>query len=636
MAGGQREGPAMTARRIISTAAAYPSRILSAAMEAVDDDPPPPTDTALYIDEDMDELQRVEHFSLHGTALQKEVFVSEIASCAESLPVEVTLASIVPLIPIVAEDPSDKVRAALARQIPRLSRYLATHGGDGRAADASAEGRDAAYAAVVDVLLPAIQTLITGAAASEPAGSRFLLCPHVTEAACEALVELTACLRPDDVGAKALCLVLCLAHDDAEELNRAVAASLLGDLADVMGPELCAQVRLWSASRSCVPRTRPLTSAALNPPPSGVQFVLPEIISLTYDPGFKVRKGAAQKLPPVAAVVGVASAPRVLEAFRALCADDVWGVRKAAAEGLAGLAACTPDADRAASVLPLVDALQSDASKWVRLAAHQALGPLIASLPSGDVTAPLLEHFCDLATSGAQVAGTTQVEASETALVLAQYFPAVAHVAPAEHWPLLAPCFSALVVHDNWKIRRTLACSLHATARLLHGRFGADAVEAAVLPALGHFLQDLDEVKTGALSHLSSTLAFVPRGARSAYLGALADVQADADNWRFRGLLAAQLGALSALYPPEALRSIILPLAMALCTDGVAAVRDEARLQFGEVLCSLVMSVRAARRGGGGGEGGRAGMAGPGVVRLARSQPTSPLHAHGHPWGWAG
>jgi serine/threonine-protein phosphatase 4 regulatory subunit 1 len=65
------------------------------------------------------------------------------------------------------------------------------------------------------------------------------------------------------------------------------------------------------------------------------QFVIPEVVSLSEDPLFRVRKAVALNLDGLFRTVDAAVLnDRLLPAFVKLSKDEVWGVRKACAESL--------------------------------------------------------------------------------------------------------------------------------------------------------------------------------------------------------------------------------------------------------------------------------------------------------------
>ena len=166
--------------------------------------------------------------------------------------------------------------------------------------EASPGAATTAYQCVLSEIVPLLSDLMAAGAQEMGGGGGFAGTAQLTEAASDALVELAALLRADDVGKTVLHAVLCLAHDNEVEENRVVATQLLGSLAPVMGRELCCQ------------------------------FVLPEIVSLADDPAFRVRKAAALRIGALCVVVGEElTVARLLPVYEVLSRDEIWGVRKA-------------------------------------------------------------------------------------------------------------------------------------------------------------------------------------------------------------------------------------------------------------------------------------------------------------------
>lgn len=63
---------------------------------------------------------------------------------------------------------------------------------------------------------------------------------------------------------------------------------------------------------------------------------------------------------------------------------------------------------------------------------------------------------------------------------------------------MLAFCGPYVSAHRQWKVRQTLAFSIHELAVILGDQFTA----ANLLPIFNGFLKDLDEVRIGVLKHL--------------------------------------------------------------------------------------------------------------------------------------
>jgi hypothetical protein len=149
--------------------------------------------------------------------------------------------------------------------------------------------------------------------------------------------------------------------------------------------------------------------------------------------------------------------------------------------------------------------------------------------------------------------------------------PAVVCTLGKEHWPLLRDLYTTLASDMQWKVRRTLASSIHEIGAIL----GQEVVTQDLLPVFDGFIKDLDEVRVGVLKHLSDFLGLLAEKERRSYLPRLAEfLKLDNEqNWRFRQELALQLQSVVALFSPADSAQSILPLALTLASDRVAAVR---------------------------------------------------------------
>jgi len=65
-------------------------------------------------------------------------------------------------------------------------------------------------------------------------------------------------------------------------------------------------------------------------------------------------------------------------------------------------------------------------------------------------------------------------------------------------WPKIKPVHETLVKDPRWKVRRSLAFSLHEIAKIL----GPEISEEELMPVLSHFLKDINEVREGAIINL--------------------------------------------------------------------------------------------------------------------------------------
>ena len=78
-----------------------------------------------------------------------------------------------------------------------------------------------------------------------------------------------------------------------------------------------------------------------------------------------------------------------LPKFFYLCEDGVWGVRKACADVFMPVSCVCSPAVRQSELSPLFINLLRDQSRWVRMAAFQALGPFISTFADSTITALL-------------------------------------------------------------------------------------------------------------------------------------------------------------------------------------------------------------------------------------------------------
>ncbi|XP_069692282.1 serine/threonine-protein phosphatase 4 regulatory subunit 1-like isoform X3 [Periplaneta americana] len=181
----------------------------------------------------------------------------------------------------------------------------------------------------------------------------------------------------------------------------------------------------------------------------------------------------------------------------------------------------------------------------------------------------LIDHFVSM-THPSQAQKTDNEIAHHCAFSL----PAVALTLGRENWILLKDAYDALASDLQWKVRRTVASSIHQLAVIL----GEDLATKDLVPVFNGFIKDLDEVRIGALKHLAEFLKLLRPPERNSYLPRLSEfLMTDNEwNWRFREELAEQLLAAVKLFAPEDTRQHLTPIAISLLLDKVAAVRQVA------------------------------------------------------------
>ena len=395
----------------------------------------------------------------------------------------------------------------------------------------------------------------------------------VVSAAEDAVASVAGLLEGHGARELLLTQIANLATCEEEEI-RVSGAKILGSLAAVLGPE-------ESASK-----------------------LAPLLVTLAGDEQFQIREATTRAVAAVGAAARNEDAEATLEpAFRALARDDVWSVRRAVAETLTSMSACLSSAAFEALVTDLFEPLANDVSYQVRAAMLEHLGPLISALGGERASASLVDHFA----SAARAESGRSSGASGGGLQLACAFnlPGVALAIGRARWHEIREAHATLADSVQWRVRRTVACSLHEVAKIL----GGDAARADLSPIFEEALKDTDEVRFGAVSNLAAFAREVPADARARHLRSIAGIGepggggGDAGgNGRLRRALAEQLDALSGIVSRRENEEIVLPLALRLLRDPAHAVRAKAVGCLGAVLRDTARGPAATWREGGVGQ----------------------------------
>jgi serine/threonine-protein phosphatase 4 regulatory subunit 1 len=77
-------------------------------------------------------------------------------------------------------------------------------------------------------------------------------------------------------------------------------------------------------------------------------------------------------------------------------------------------------------------------------------------------------------------------------------FPAIAQTLGLSNWKHVRNLYKKLAEDNNWKVRQTLAYSIHELARIL----GTECTQAELVPVFDSFIKDVDEVRMGIVSNL--------------------------------------------------------------------------------------------------------------------------------------
>jgi hypothetical protein len=217
------------------------------------------------------------------------------------------------------------------------------------------------------------------------------------------------------------------------------------------------------------------------------------------DPVFKVRREMVLRLPNISKVVGEQIFVGVIiPVYRKLTQDPIWSVRKACVEILPEIAKLSSQEVKRSQIVALFEKFQKDTSKWVKMATFQYFGPFIDSFEKMDKTHHLVDYFLMAGSAQGKQVSIKDVD-NETAFHCAFNFPAVLKVMGDSYWDgKLKAMYDQMVTDSRWKVRRSLAFSIHECAHIL----GPVITEKDILPVLFHFLQDIPEVAEGALENL--------------------------------------------------------------------------------------------------------------------------------------
>uniref|UniRef100_A0A8C7F4H4 Serine/threonine-protein phosphatase 4 regulatory subunit 1 n=1 Tax=Oncorhynchus kisutch TaxID=8019 RepID=A0A8C7F4H4_ONCKI len=190
----------------------------------------------------------------------------------------------------------------------------------------------------------------------------------------------------------------------------------------------------------------------------------------------------------------------------------------------------------------------------------------MASLKPNVIPQQLLDQYLSM-TDPARA----QTVDTEIAKHCAFSLPGVALTLGQQNWHCLKDTYETLATDVQWKVRRTLAFSIHELAVIL----GDQLTAADLVPIFNGFLKDLDEVRIGVLKHLYDFLKLLHAEKRREYLYQLQEfmVTDNSRNWRFRYELAEQLILIIELYSHYDVYDYLRQIALTLCSDKVSEVR---------------------------------------------------------------
>lgn len=479
------------------------------------------------IDDSLDPLSRLVKYHTSDFSLQRLVLIRELTDTATYAGYQETVRLLIPLLNNFVADSEPAVRQIFVQQLFPLAAYLVE------------AGQEAGYQHLLNTFLPFAFELLVDKNV------------EVGTAALQTLNKMGDLVKPQHVEQHLLNVVITLAHDERAEDYRVVAAQLFNDLAAKFGEQLC------------------------------ITMVLNEMKLLANDMSFTVRKTVGANLGNLSKVVGTSVAvDKILPIFLQLCKDEIWGVRKACAENIVNISEGISAEARSQQLVATFKSLSEDASRWVRVAAFQMLGQFIHTMRREDISPMFLKIFTDMAFQ-------SEGGDSDFAEYCAFSFPAVVQVIGKERWREVDDAFATLLKDVQWKVRKSLAYSLHEIANVV----GQEIAERSLAPAMELFLRDIDEVKFGVIQSADKFLSILGALQREKFVQLICVVPLESENWRLRNAVAAKLGELVQLVSPKSAASTaVANLIVKLLEDSVTEVRMSSYRSTAQTLAHLQQS----------------------------------------------
>uniref|UniRef100_A0A0R3RZG3 Serine/threonine-protein phosphatase 4 regulatory subunit 1 n=1 Tax=Elaeophora elaphi TaxID=1147741 RepID=A0A0R3RZG3_9BILA len=173
-------------------------------------------------------------------------------------------------------------------------------------------------------------------------------------------------------------------------------------------------------------------------------------------------------------------------------------------------------------------------------------------------------------------------------LILQLSFPAVAFTLGRNNWPCIMGAYKQLASDMQWRVRQTLASSIHEIAAII----GKENADAHLVPVFERFMEDVEDVKLGLLNHLYDFFKLVTPTTRQKLLSILPNfLHSDADsgrNWRYRYEYVRQCILLCDLFAMHDINKYLAAIALTLANDRISDVRKEATILLAKILGKFV------------------------------------------------
>mmetsp|Transcript_14014 Transcript_14014/g.35243 ORF Transcript_14014/g.35243 Transcript_14014/m.35243 type:complete len:928 (+) Transcript_14014:124-2907(+) len=373
----------------------------------------------LTVDDDLPLLDRIVRYCRSGIALQRLVHVKMLAETAETVGTKATLSTIIPILGSLVNDQESVIRQHLASQLLPVSLVsMVRNVGLGQKHSVADMLEDKSLPKIYDsegyrvitniVIGQHLQALITDVDVD------------VRRSASDSLAGLAFHIRRDDVASVIFPIPLRLAQQQPppKKKNRSEQQQQQPTPDEALTEELRITAANLLAELGGAGENDSIPRATVQ------EMILPVVLSLCQDPGFRVRRAAAQALPRVLGGTTVEeSRNKILPAFESLSRDEVYRVRKSTGECLVDMSRslmilsktndpANINALRRQTLIPIAENLLADANKFVRHGMMQFLGPFLASFY------PFV--YSALRTI---LPGTSESDGSNHSGIVAQFFP---------------------------------------------------------------------------------------------------------------------------------------------------------------------------------------------------------------------
>jgi len=315
-----------------------------------------------------------------------------------------------------------------------------------------------------------------------------------------------------------------------------------------------------------------------------VSYSIPLLERLKTDSYYSVRAAIPLNLEQICEVIGDLTGSKIFPIFQHLSKDEIWIVRKACVDAIVVLSQFLKKREQIELVYHFRDFIE-DNSRWVRSAAFSVVGQFIVTFQKENVIHLLIQYFQALAIGNPEDFKGPFYDC-ETIVKCAFSFPAVLLTLGKEGWVQLKETFVTLAQDSNWQTRSSVACSLHVVA----GIIGADEIENTLFPIIQEYTKDVDNIKLQILSNIVDILRLTTIETREKHIWLITficNIQQNNTFWRFREVIARQLGEISTLYDIDIVVANLVPLAKSLLVDPVASVRRAMYKQVGFIITSL-------------------------------------------------